>query len=442
MARTDDEVYGSRTIAGDGYIPSPNTSSGGKTKTVGGVTYYQDPMFPGVWVSPWGQRGYFEVKPGTFKDSPVTESFVSIADRYFDGSDGSGADMRPREFDDPRYWDLQYKQLEQDLLNSGLDAESARRQALASLITSRNSTAADLYSTDVNAAKIGAEFAGNPRDALSDIYYRNAVGGATPYGDMSGEAGGQLQQGLFNRFNEIFGGIAGSRAKAWDFASAIPPSEYLQPSSAGGDINRNTTLPGAAQGGVFNIDPGVPNEEKGYSPSSTEGGLNLNIFEPAVIMGVDSGRIYAKLAEPRPDGTRRGEQVVVKPLKSETEKDKMLQEMGKQPVSGNFPQIPGMATGGTAKVLPRPDEFINQVKINLSRLGGSGGGAGGATDPNTGVAPLRLYAGAPDAAMSPTQRAYLYAVQSQAGVSPEEVDWTLKQFSHTTPINNFPRVSF
>ena len=36
---------------------------------------------------------------------------------------------------DPRYWDLQYKQLEAELVNMGLDANSARQQALATLIT-------------------------------------------------------------------------------------------------------------------------------------------------------------------------------------------------------------------------------------------------------------------------------------------------------------------
>lgn len=472
--------------------PSGGTTST-NTRTINGVVYTRDPS--GYWRDPFGQIG--NIVPGEnpitgFPDptNPVFEPLDKWLQPDPNGSGGGALDMRPREFDDPRYWDLQYQQLQQDLLNSGLDAESARRTALAGLITNRNATAANLYATGVDAAKAGAQFAGNPRDAMSDLYFRNAMGNRTPYGDMSGQAGTDLQQGLFNRFEEIFGGIAGDRARAWDFVSAIPPAEFLQPAvTPGGDINRNTTLPaggtggtatgasapqtnetagalqflqamtdpqkaadfrkyvtggvpGAAHGGTFNFDPGVGNEETGFTPTSTEGGLNMNIFEPAVIMGVDSGRIYAKLAEPRPDGTRRGEQVVIKPLKSETEKDKQYQEMGKAPVSGGMPGVPGAAGGGTVNAIPKPWDFLNELKKNLQGLGGTGGGAGGATDPNTGVAPLRMYAGAPEAMMSPTQREYLYAAQSAAGVSPEEVDWTLKLGTPNAIINNLPRVAF
>ena len=70
---------------------------------------------------------------------------------------GAGGGYQVTE--DPRYWQLQYDQLAEDLQKAGMTAENARRQALATLIDSRNTNSAALARTSGDIAKTAADFA-------------------------------------------------------------------------------------------------------------------------------------------------------------------------------------------------------------------------------------------------------------------------------------------
>lgn len=335
--------------------------------------------------------------------------------------------------DDPRYWQLQYDQLAQQYMNSGLDAESARKQALASLIANRNNTATDVAKTSSDVAKNLAEFAANPRDTYAEAIYRNQVGGSTPFGDTGNAAFGEYGKALAAKVGSIFQPVAadlnaarGYRDQQFpvDFtgtspatqvafdragvpAAAPPPAapnelagalQWLQamgssenPTQAGQDFRKWVTPASAAKGGTFNFDTMFSDRAKpGASPSSSEGGTNLNIHERAVIMG-ESGHIYGTLGEKRPDGTVRAEQLQIKPLKSEVEKDKKLEEGNKAIVETQKKTLASFAGGGTATSSPSLDEMTSQYSLLLQRLTGESGG-GGTSTPFGGT---RNLAGAP-----------------------------------------------
>lgn len=489
------------------YIADPNQYPGQpETTVIGGVTYVKDPK-TGYWIAPSGAYGVIEPGKNPYTGAPdpsAPASFSALPQwQQPDGVGGSGSSGR-LSTDDPRYWDFQYQQLASEekraadslaaqYANMGLDAEASRRQALTTLITNRNNGAIDIYKTAGEQAAQAAQFAANPRDAMTDLFFRNAMGNATPNGDSSGAAGDARQKGFFDRFNEIFGGLAGDKARAVDFISAIPTMDYLQPAAVGpaaAAINPNTPVPAspmpapqgapapnndtagalqflqamqdpqkatdfrkwvtggqyqapasAAKGGSFNFDDIFDNRGRpGASPTSSEGGLNMNIHERAVIVG-ESGQVYGTLGERRPDGSVRAENLIIKPLKSEVAKDKAMEESGKQAVESQGKTLAGFKSGGSVASIPKPSDFLEELRKNLGMIGGSGGNATG-YDSHTGIQPLRTFAGAPWERMSPTQREYLYAAQSAAGVSPEEVDWTVKQFTPNAPINNFPRVTW
>lgn len=378
------------------------------------------------------------------------------------GGSGGGGSTQRLASDDPRYWDLQYQQLYQQALNTGLDAESARRQALATLITNRNAQSVNLAQTSGDIAAKAAQFAANPRDAVADLMYRNAIGGSTPYGSTGNAAFGDLQNGLQNKFQELFGGVAGDLSRARDFISAPPPAEFLQPASNIPGINTNTTLPATSDYGQMpggqapqqapapqmnglsalidklnSFDPQqkdafvkwVTAANGGAPPATAEGGINLNIAEPAMVVGIHSGRVYTTLAEKDP------EQLIVKPLQSTMERMKQQKQSAQKSQNG----IPMMEGGGTASVIPNVDDFMTQLRTNLSRLGGQGGGVGAGNDP---LNNLRLLAGAPESMMDPDLRQYLYAAESARGISPDTVDFTLKRYSPQAIQNNLPRISF
>ena len=500
-----------------------------------GATYTETET-TGVWSGPGGELGTWIVNGTGYGQTKSWNPLPARLQPF--GSGGGGSDWGPNETQ------FQYDKLSseekravdentQKYVQAGLEAETARRRALTDLITNRNTTNADIYRTSGTIAAQAAQFAANPRDAIADLNFRNAMGGSTPYGSTGGAAGDALQGGLSNKFNELFGGsLAADKARAVQTANSIPPAEFLSPSSGGypgaNYLNPNTTLPSpsgltwappgappgapapvttqqgsaqqgaedywhamagtknetkyapaapkldtsgfrnpdgsltqkgadflnfssggkteykagdagqggmgsAAKGGTFNFDDLWGNRNNpGASPSSSEGGMNMNIHERAVIMG-ESGRIYGTLGEKRPDGTVRAENLIIKPLKSETLKDKQMEEKGMPSVEPQGKTLAHFDQGGSVA------DFLRLTRENLGRVGGTGGGAGNAIDPHTGLAPLKDYAGLN---FDPTQMGYLYAAQSQAGVSPELVDWTLKQFTPTSPINNLPRVTF
>ena len=90
--------------------------------------------------------------------------------------------------------------------------------------------------------------------------------------------------------------------------------------------------------------------------ASSEGGTNMNIMEPAQVVGVHSGRVYATLAEHDP------EQLIVKPLPSVLKKKK---EQEKAQQDG----MKRMAEGGTATVGGDSQSgFIEALRTQLRNL--------------------------------------------------------------------------
>jgi len=194
-----------------------------------------------------------------------------------------------------------------------------------------------------------------------------------------------------------------------------------------------------AKGGQINFDGLFDSRAKpGYSPASSEGGTNLNLHERAVVVG-ESGHVYATLGEKRPDGTMRAEQLIIKPLKSEVEKDKKLEEGNKAVVETQKKTMASFATGGTVNATP--DDFMEQLRQYLGSLGGSGGGSGATTTP---LQSPRLLAGAPynELLQDPDAMAYTQAGYSALGISPNNLAATIKRFTPNAPMNNIPRVVF
>jgi len=271
--------------------------------------------------------------------------------------------------DDPRYWEQQrieneqnqaeldfnyaeldsqerrdYDQMYQDNLHAGMDADTARRNAIVQLVQSRNSLAADVASTSASVAKTAADYASNPRDAVADLLYRNATGGNTPFSSTQGAAFGQYQTDLDQRFQDMFGGVAGDLNKAREYRDAIPLPEFFEPIGPQMQQMQQATQPAQnemeqlrnALGGAGLRDDGLTGNltqkgqdfikwvtaaNGGVQPTTAEGGANMNIMEPSMVVG-QSGRIYATLAELDP------EQLIVKPLKSVQDRQKQQKQPG------------------------------------------------------------------------------------------------------------------
>lgn len=373
------------------------------------------------------------------------------------GGGGSGTRLAS---DDPRYWDIQYRQLEQELLNSGLDAESARRTALATIITNQKAQSVDLARTSGDIAKTAAEFAANPRDAVADLMYRNAVGGTTPYGSIDNPAFGDLQTGLANKFQELFGGVAGDLSRAREFVGAPIPSEYLSPQlniptpSLMGAAPPVTPNPSAVpvpsfedQGRIrdaYARDPQqaeaffkmVTELNNGVPPTTAEDGVNMNITQPAMVIGMD-GRVYATLAESDP------EQLIVKPLPSVKERKKKEKDAQK-----NFMQATQgaqrMQGGGTINAIPSVADFMEELRKSLSSLGGTGGGVGGYS---SALPSPRLLVGEPARLLSedPDLAAMTEAGFSSLGISPDSLNAILKKYRPAdtrTVASTIPKVAF
>ena len=416
----------------------------------------------------------------------------TLAQKLLFGEGASGGGSQRMVSDDPRYWDLQYKQLEQQYINMGLDAESARRQALTTLITNRNHTAVDVANTSASIAKTKADYAANPRDAVAELIYRNQVGGVTPFADTANNQFGEYGKTLAEKGVEMFSGVDRDLNQARLYRDAIPQTEFYGPETraqlglsptaaqglAGGtgtvapaagtpapaplDLVRQQFLtnPDALQGfqnfanfdaantgqaladqGYTSPDPGVTGVRRyaeggkidfggifegrskdGFSPSSSEGGTNLNIHERAIIVG-ESGQIYGTLGEKRPDGSIRAEQLQIKPLKSEVEKDKKLADAKKAQVETQQQTLKAFAHGGTATATP--DDFMQQLSDLLSTYGGAGGGTA------TPLGGTRHLAGAPANALlaDPVLKDYTEAAYSAKGIDPRTLWADIEKFS-------------
>lgn len=509
------------------------------TITVGGVTYthvgngiYKDPVTGEVGrIKPSGSptqqyiNGQIVTVPGDGGFDPLPADFQPW------NAPGAGSSSRLAS-DDPRYWDLQYAQLDQDeqqfvrnlamqKQNNGLDAESSRQQALASLIQSRNRNQIDLASTYGQNAAQAAKFASAPEDTYADLMFRNAIGGATPFGAMSSnpEATNARKTQLEAKFQELFGPTAGALSRAQEFLLAPPPSEFFGPEirsqlgipptpggalAAGGggmpaaaspaapaaanpadtagalqfiqkvqqdprgqegfgrDLialsNLKAPLPGSWGDGQGNSGYEEPKpfsaggrismtDEPGFSPASSEGGTNLNIHEPAIVVGRDSGHIYATLAEPRPDGSRRGEQLIIKPLPSEVDKDKKMKEQGKKFVQSASETLKGFAGGGAINAIPDFSDLFRETRKTLSGLGGAHGGVG-FQGGGTGVLPdLRFLAGAPFESLQDDPRLMKqtmagYRTAEGGAIDPDTFLSTIRKFTPKGIGYNQPKVDF
>jgi hypothetical protein len=153
----------------------------------------------------------------------------------------------------------------------------------------------------------------------------------------------------------------------------------------------------------------------GASPPSSEGGTNLNIHERAVVVG-ESGRIYATLGERREDGSQRGEQLMIKPLKSEVEKDKKLVEAKKAKVESQKQFLDSFAGGGSITYGGTSTQKFDLFQTLLQSLGGAGGGT------KTPFGGARHLAGLEDEiSADPYLKNVTEATYSAQGIDPEQL---------------------
>ena len=309
----------------------------------------------------------------TFKQ--WTEGDTNAYLKYLGGASGAtgggGGGSSRLASDDPRYWEMQQQELDLDwakltsdekmqaeqiraqLINAGLDAETARRQALASLIQSRNSNSIDLASTSGNIAAQAAQFAANPRDAIAELQFRGATGMGPAFGAIGNAEFGGYQSKLDDKFQQMFGGVAGDLSRAREYVNSIPPTEFfgaetrqaldlpLLPqqemlSGYGQQSNPLDAMVQKLQGmsapdqesfrrytdpayrerqtrieDAYTNDPVAAEDffrkiaelNGGVRPPAAEDGINMNIHEPAMVMGM-SGKIYATMAENDPEQLR------------------------------------------------------------------------------------------------------------------------------------------
>ena len=394
------------------------------------------------------------------------------------GSGGSGSRLAS---DDPRYWAnqdrqfaLEVAQLEAQLMNSGLDAESARRQALTTLITNRNNTAVDIGNLSASVAKTSAEYAARPGDAYAEAYYANQVGGPTPFGDIANKHFGEYGKTLAEKGERIFSPVQADIQQARLYRDSIPPLDFLGPEQRTslnlpptpaqqltGDVamqpvgantpaattdpltaltdrlkamspeeqnafQRYTTIASGhgwqapkpfAKGGEINFDDIYDNRDKpGYSPTSSEGGTNMQIHERALIVG-ESGHVYGTLGEKREDGSIRSEILQIKVPPSEKEKDKKLKEGNKAIVESQKKTLASFATGGS--VAATPDDLYEVFNKYLSSFTGEHGG-GGTPTPFGGT---RHVAGAlaNEAAINPMVKRQLESTYDAMGIRPDQL---------------------
>lgn len=340
------------------------------------------------------------------------------------GGGGGGSGGGSAVTDDPRYWenqqqqnDIEWAQLDQNerqeaerlafqYQQAGMDAETARRNALAQLIQNRNDNSINLARTSADVAKTAAEFAARPADAYAEMNYRNATGTGPAFGSIGGPQFQQYGNALDEKFNDLFGGVAGDLSRAREYVNSIPPTEYF-----GAETRQQLGLPLLPQQELAGFQPpnpleglvsklqgmSAPDQEAfrrytdpayrerqstiegayaadpvaakkffeqitamngGVRPAMAEDGINMNIHEPAAVVGM-SGKIYATMAEKDP------EQLRVIPLpsvkKARAEDEKRMKERQKSGAS---------AQGGDAFHQAR-QQFLEQTQ-GAQRMSGGG----------------------------------------------------------------------
>src|SRR3990167_7126758 len=179
-------------------------------------------------------------KAGDRRSDPILQRIPN----YFPDSEGGGGGYPPAHLD-PRYWDLQYKQLEAEYMNMGLDRDAARQQALTTLITSRNNLAGDVARTSLSGAEALAQAMANPRDPTAELMLRNQVQGPA-FGDISGKGFGEYGKALAEKVSSMFQPFAQDIQQARLYRDAIPLPEFLGSSGAAAPAAMPAAAPAAA----------------------------------------------------------------------------------------------------------------------------------------------------------------------------------------------------
>jgi hypothetical protein len=265
----------------------------------------------------------------------------------------------------------------------------------------------------------------------------------------------QYQTALDQKFQEIFGGVGGDLQRARGLIDAPLPQEYLAPGAGQpGTPQPGLQAPQSEFGGALEFLAGMrDNPQKaqdfrkwvtaaagGVPPPDAEDGINMNIHEPSMVVGSQSGRIYATLSEKDP------EQLIVKPLPSVVERKKQEKESGKKFMKATQGAA-RMQGGGTITGIPQPSDFIAELRKALSALGGAGGGVGGF---QSALPDTRLLAGAPANALEadPVLMDYALAGYGQpagGAIDPRTVLADIQRFTPRSAQRvgqNMPRVSF
>lgn len=215
-----------------------------------------------------------------------------------------------------------------------------------------------------------------------------------------------------------------SRAPAFGAMPNINFGRYaLGPYGGTSALQRRRTPRPFAEGGELNFD-GIfdGRSQPGMSPSSSEGGTNLNIHERAVIVG-ESGQVYGTLGEKRPDGTVRAEQLIIKPLKSEVAKDKQLEDAGKAKVETQKATMSHFDQGGTATAMP--DDFYAALRNMLSGIDPQARVNAGQKLPDPRLLGADVYTRILNG--DTDLRDYLHSAYSSQGISDATFDYTIKQ---------------
>ena len=418
--------------------------------------------------------GYFTFDPQAGGLTTASESEI----KRYNADAGTGGAGQRMASDDPRYWQLQYDQLAAQYMNMGLDSESARRQALTTLIANRNNLAGNIADTSAGVAKTAADYAANPRDAYAEAYYSNQVGGGTPFGDLHNSAFGEYGKTLAEKAARIFQPVAQDLNSARGYRDSIPPVDFFGPDTrsqlglpptpaqaisggTGGGLPASTaTAPDILTQMTDRLKAMSPQDQQAFQqyvtagqapkpyakggqidfgnatrfgndqPSSSEGGTNMNIHEPAQVVG-RSGRVYATIAE-----GGFPEQLIIKPTPSGKKKAMEMEKAGKT-MDGMMMGAKPMATGGS--VAATPDDLLAEFTKFMQRIGGSGGGT---NDPFGGT---RQLAGAPANEMlaNPFAKAITEATYSAKGIDPAQMWADIAKFTpNSAKYQNIPQVSW
>lgn len=373
---------------------------------------------------------------------------------------GSVASVAQNYHLNPQELALEYAKLQNSLTTQQMSD-------LKDLITNRNTESVNLANVYDTAAKNAADFAANPRDSVADLMYRKAVGlngqQATPYGSISNSQFGQYGNALADKMQAMFGPAADALKRAGEFVGSIPPSEYLAPpqtpapagASTGGGGGGGSTpppapassppppasnapqgsgplgygpVPGMSHGGNVIVRPQIGHTMGGnhmVGATTSEGGLNMNVPEPARIVG-QSGHVYATLAEHAP------EQVIVKPLPSAQKAQKDNEAFMKQTAGAKRYDAGGAITFGTD-----PSQFMDQLRQQFGMRGINTASGSALPDP-------RLLAGTAgtDLLADPLMKSYAQAGYSALGIDPNELDYTINRFSPAGIRPELPKVTF